>query len=226
MLLGRALSLPRMTRKRPRSRLRTFLLGCSIGCGAVLAALLVLLGIVYYKVTAVPEDIAGRGSGGTAQPPPSSAVTPTPPTPSIDEQTQEIRRAAESGQQTQITLRIDEPQLNSLIAQEGRSSGPVRDLQVRLRDSDLVATGVTTWAGRQVYLTARLTPQASGGRLRLRVDSVRAGNLALPGSAVSRLQAEVDRGMARSPVVDERVYIDDAVVSNGEFVISGHTNPR
>lgn len=201
-------------------------MGCGIGCGTVAVALLIVFAVVYSKVMAVPEDVArGPSAGGPGQPASSSAA-PAPSTPPIDQQSQQIRRAVESREPVQVALRVNESQLNSLIAQEGGSSGELRDLRVRLGDADLLVTGITTWAGRQVYVTARLRPQASNGRLRLRVDSVRAGNLSLPGAAVSRLQAEVDRGMAGSSVVDEGVYIDDAAVSNGELVISGHTTPR
>lgn len=218
--------MPRISRARPRSRLRTFVVGCGIGCATVVLALLIVFVIVYSKVTAVPDSIARRPGSVSASQPPSPGGAPAPPTPSIDEQAQTIRKAVESGQPAPVALRINESQLNALIAENTGSSGPVRDLRVALRDADLLATGLTTWAGRQVYLTAQLRPQAVNGRLHLRVDSLRAGNLRLPGSAVSRLQAEIDRGMSRSKLVDERVYIEEAVVSRGELVISGHTTPR
>jgi hypothetical protein len=218
--------LPRLARDRPRSRFRTFVVGCGLGCAVVVVALFVVLGILYSRATAIPASVRARSEPASAQQDTPSAPGGAELVPSVEEQTHQIQRTIESGQAAQVALRVSEAELNRLVAEGGGSSGEIRDLHVVLQGDHLSVAGLTRWAGRQVYLTAQLTPQASNGRLGLRVDSVWAGNLGLPGSVVSRIQADVDRAMANHQFVDERVHIDDAAVSGGELVISGHTRGR
>jgi len=211
--------LPRIARQPPRSRLKTFVLGCGIGCGTVLLALLIVAGFLYSRLTAMPAPVAHTPA------PSSDAVSPQPQPspPPLDEQFDEIRRAAQGPQPVPVTLRASEAQINDSIARTGALGSQLRDLQVVLRDHDLLATGIMSWGGREFYGTAVVTPEAPNGKLRLRVDSLRAGRQELPGFAVSRFQAELDRALAASPPIDERVYVEEVAISGGELVMSGHT---
>ncbi len=214
--------MPRIARQPPRSRLRTFLLGCGIGCGTVLLALLIVAGFLYSRLTAMPAPVAHAPASDAVSPQPQPG-SPQPSPPPVDEQVSEIRRAVQSGQRVRVSLRVSEAQINDAIAQAGGTGGQLRDGRVTLRDHDLLATGIATWSGREFYATVAITPQASNGKLRLRVDSLRAGKQALPGFAVSRFQAELDRALAASPPIDERVYVEEVAISGGELVMSGQT---
>jgi hypothetical protein len=194
----------------------------------VLLILIVVGGLIYARVTAMPSDFppgsppAAAGSDQTG----SSGVSAAAPPPSVDAQTEEIRRAAESAQPVQVSMRLNEAQINDLIAEQASPGGPLSNARVMVRGPDLLLGGTTQWAGRQVYLTVGLTPRAEQGGLALRVDSVRAGNFYLPGSVVARVQQDIDRAMARSPALGDRVQVEDVSIYAGELIVSGHTLPR
>jgi hypothetical protein len=222
--------LPRITRKPRRSRLKTLVLGCGIGCGAFLLISFLIALVLYSRITAVPPAFR-QSPGSSSQEPggPSSSASDRPQNapPTVDVQVREIQRAIESRQRVNVSLRLTQAQVNDLIAQEGGGEGALRDLRVVLRDRDVLVMGIarTDWRGKEVYLTAALTPRAVGGTIRFRVDSLQAGTVSLPGSVVAQAQTEIDRAMADVDLVDDRVYVDDVAVSGGELVVSGHTVP-
>lgn len=224
--------MPRIPRKEePKSRLKKLFVGCGIGCGSGVLILLIILGIIYTQLTAPPPNLTASPTASTGSSSASSggagAVAPSvPQPPPVQAQVDEIKRAAATNQPTPVTLRVNEAQINQLIAEKIGAGSPIRNAQVALRSGDMVITGTANWNGRDWYVTATGTPQVVGGRLGFRVDSAQVGRFPLPSSALSRIQAEIDKGMADGGPVGKDVQVTNLSIANGEVTVSGQTIPH
>ena len=227
--------MPRIQRKEePKSRLKRLLIGCGIGCGSGALVLLIILGIIYTQLTAPPPNmtpnpasIAGPPSASSAGGASTDTAAPSAPQPPpVQAQVDEIKRAVATNQPTPVTLRVSEAQINQLVAEKLNAGSPIRNARVALRSGDVVITGTAEWKGRDWYITAAATPQAVAGRLGFRVDSVQVGRFPLPPSAVSRIQAEIDKGMADGGPVGKDVQVTGVSIANGAVTVSGQTVPH
>ncbi len=214
--------MPRIQRKDPKPWWKTALLGCGIGCGAVFATLVIIALVVYSKVTAVPPSVTQAPATTSSPAAPSTAPAANLP---VEQQVEVIEQAVQSRQTVPVTLRVDEAQLNQMVAENAGQSG-IKDPHVSLVDGNAVVTGMVDWKGRQLYLTAKLRPYMDGGQPRLRIDSAQVGSLNLPQSAVDGMQAELDRGLSQQLSQAEGVKISDIAIYNGQLVISGTTAPQ
>jgi hypothetical protein len=217
--------MPRVDRRPPPSRLRRFLVGCSVGCGSGLLLLLLAAGIIYYRMTGTPPQViaplppAPRTAGGGA------AQAPPPPPP-IDTQVEEIKRVAESHQAAPVSLRATEAQVNNFIARKLDPSTPIRDVRVTLRQGDAFVTGRGTWSGREYWFTATAAPYVTNGRVALRLTSGSIGQMPLPSPVLGRFQAEIDRALGSGEQIAEGVQVTGVNIANGELTLSGQTVPR
>lgn len=213
-------------KREPRPWWKTCLIWSGVGCGGALVLLLIIAGVIYSKAMGRPPAAltsrSGAASGGDATVAPSQTQPPPPP---VEEQVKQIEQAVQSRQPVPIELRINESQLNQLIAEKG-GSGDVADLGVSIRSSDAVISGTTRWNNRDVYLTAIVVPEMSGGQPRLRITSAMVGSFGLPDSFVQRYQAELDRGFADELRKNRDVQITDVAIRGGELVVRGTTAPK
>jgi len=213
-------------KREPRPWWKTCLIWSGVGCGGALVLLLIIAGVIYSKLTSRPPAALisppGAASGGEAAVAPSQTQSAPPP---VEEQVQQIEQAQQSRQPAAIELRLNESQLNQLIAEKG-GSGDVADLRASIRSADAVISGTARWNNRNVYVTATVVPEMSGGQPRLRITSAMVGSLGLPDSLVQRYQAELDSGFANELRKNRDVQITDVGIQGGELVIKGTTVPR
>ncbi|MBM3472222.1 MAG: hypothetical protein FJX75_02975 [Armatimonadetes bacterium] len=200
------------------------LLGCGIGCGSLLLLLVIVALIIFYKLTAVPPEVAHarRPSPPSA---PGAPAQPQPEPPPFEVQRQEVDRALQTGQAANATYRLSEAGLNDLIAQNADPSAPVQNVRAYLGNGEVTVTGTGHWRGRQAYLTAVGRPQASAGVPEVRLSSVRIGTMGVPGSGVARMEAELNRALA-DWAAKNRYTVNDVSVCNGQLVMSVSGRPQ
>lgn len=201
-----------------------------IGCGATLVIGLIALGVVYYLLTAEPPLPPEAAQSRQAQSQPTSgspASSPAGPgshsAPSLEQQIRQVQRASRSRQPTQVTLTVQQDDLNSLIRRQAPPD--VRDLTFYFGDGTVAGTGEVTWEGRRLHLTVRARPVVSGGQVALDVQEVRLGRLQAPAGIQQQVRDQLNRGVQE--LLSERTMRAESVeVRPGVMTIQGRVGGR
>jgi hypothetical protein len=211
----------------------------------------IVLLILHHLITYIPPELA-RPPSATSAPPAVPATAPSggesgasvsstetgaagasgtvaPQPASLDQQIAAVQQAAQQPIPQAVTVTTSEADLNAYIQRRlaEKPSQDVRNARVSLGAGTLTIEAVVHWEGRWLALTATGVPTvASDGRLQLQLQSARVGRVGLPGSAMARLQGEVDHALRGGPPAEYHVRVDTVSVSSGELIVSGTTIPH
>ncbi len=199
------------------SCLRRLLKGCACGCLVSVLALAVLFLFVRAKLQERPR-----------LPTATKPAAAPPATPAVEQQLEAIGKAAESGRQQQVELRLNEAQLNQLAQDAAKENPQLHDLQLSIRGDTLVASGTvnTRTVLGEVYVTAVARPEMRDGRPSLRIESAKAGSFDLPSAAVQTLQSRLDDTVSQAQLGRQDFQVTNMQITDGELVITGTTIPR
>ncbi|MGQ9730492.1 MAG: hypothetical protein ACUVX8_04390 [Candidatus Zipacnadales bacterium] len=194
------------------------MIGCGLGCVTSLLLVVVAGFIIYSRMMLSPPHVA--------QPIPSPAlILPNQPSPPpLEEQIEQARHATHAGALGNITLRLNEAQINEWIRNQTTAESALQNAHVAVGVSDLTLTGTINWRGHHVYLTIVGRPKVIGGRLGFDISTLRVGNFPLPGAVIAQIQQRMDRAATLEPVKD--FEIENVSIVNGQLIITGHSLPR
>jgi hypothetical protein len=198
----------------------------------VLVAIVALV-VLHQLVTYVPPELKSPPPSppSTASAPPSSG----PPgeegarQPTLEQQINEAKAAAASGQPQQITVSATEDELNAYIAERlaRGASRDVRSARLSFGDGTLTLVARARVRDRWLAITAVGVPSVDAdGRLRVKLESAHVGRMPLPGGMRQELETQVDRAFSEAAVQEFRLRVESVTVEPGRMELSGTTLPR
>lgn len=196
-------------------------------CFSVLGVLVVAIAIL-----AVVAAFLMRPPEGATQP---AKVKPsTEAAASLDQKIAEVEKAVTSAQKdakpTPMTLRVTEQELTSKVAQWQAESGDssafqIRDPQIRLLPGEIVSTARVNWRGLDLPLAVTAQVKVQGGKPEVMVQSVKLGELPVPGSVRDQIVDMIQEQMSAF-WADLPIQIQDIRIEQGLAIITGVALPK
>lgn len=139
-----------------------------------------------------------------------------------------ITQAVGNSQNGEVTVVVNEQQLTSFIALKMAEDpdAPIQDVQVFLRDGQIVLYGNTTVKGVTVPAEIRLDVTTNAeGELHVSVASADFGPLPIPASMLETISSGIDEALSGEfgPQATG-VKITNVVVADGQMTITGTAN--
>ena len=138
----------------------------------------------------------------------------------------QLAQAARSSAHVTVSINLTEQELTSKVAEllATQTSSPLHptNVQVHLRGGNVVVNATIQMQGLSLNVAITATPQAVNGQLKLAVQSVDTGAIALPDFVKQQLNA------ALAPALDPAalglpIDVTSVVVANGQLTLNGVT---
>jgi hypothetical protein len=218
----------------------------AFGCGGAIALVLVILLVAYILVRSSPplprelqeaQKAAQSAQGGAAQTPQAPGMQPQAggygapgyqgqgggvPAPSMpaEQQFEQLKQASREGRTGNFQINVSEADMNSQLMRDAGKGG-YSSATVAFLDGEILSTGSAQWGGKTWEAMVRAKPVMEGGRPRIVISEAYIGRLPAPAEAVSRMQAEMDRGIEKALGDARNAKITGISVRRGQVLIDG-----
>ena len=211
------------------------------GCGGAIALVLLVLLIAYILVRSAPpipkelqeaQRAAKSAESGAPQTPQAPGAPPAAggyvapgagaPVSSMpaEQQFEQLKQASREGRTGSFQINVSEADMNAQLMRDSGKGG-YRSATVAFLDNEIVSTGSAEWNGKTWQAMVRAKPAMEGGRPRLVISEAYIGRLPAPAEAVARMQAEMDKGIAKALGDAHNATITGISVRRGQVVIDG-----
>jgi cytoskeletal protein RodZ len=165
------------------------------------------------------QPSASTAPGNPSATAPSSSGSAAATAPPLETQMRYVEQAMRSPRPVQVRMIVTEGELNALLARES-GSGDVQNPRVYFGNGTVVTTGQVTWQNRELWVTVRAHPVASGGRVELVVDEVSVGRMPAPAAMREQVGRRLNEDMSRL-TGRGRLHVQSVQITAGRMTLTG-----
>jgi hypothetical protein len=228
---------PKVVRRRDPedtiARKKRFLLFGCLGLAILGILILLIIALKIHAGPALPADVQRR-IRGIEEASQAHSQTPSTPegadaarsvpagTPPLRQQLAQMEYAGRAGDTRPQTLYVTDAELNTMLADNSKADGRVRDVRAYFGSGAAYMVAVADWKGQTLTVTIATQPVIVNGGLQFAVQNVKVGSLSAPDAIVERVQSAVAKNSGRFAPERTGLYVEQVEVRDGLAILSGH----